>query len=255
MSLDIKIPATSLEWQVPKGQVPFRDQAISIIKKYKNLYGAQFKVAEEATGIPTMILVAFAGVEGGGLENEKLTGGNGTPSIMQMSPDTGYDTIRLELQTNTIGRLFPFYQVIPNAFIVKKPIPKDFWSSANIKLRQQKASDYLSLKPLSEVRQMIFTALYKNVGFAILLGATHLAQLMKKSIQEVGSVRLDHIIVKYNGGIGTYRNRVLNTDLKNADTTNLVTTYTKRHNATTPAYIIKLMGKNGLLDVQKQRLA
>jgi len=256
MDLNIKIPATPLEWKVPSNQPPWKDQAISIIKKYKSLYGAQFKIAEQDTGIPEWLLVGFAGVEGMGALNEKLTGANGTPSIMQMNPTTGYQTIETELKGgNTIGKLIGFYQVIPNAFVVKKPIPKDFWSSSNIKVRQEDAKDYLSLKPMAEVSPIIFKALYQNVGFAIRLGAFHLGQLLLTSIKEVGSPRLDHVIIKYNGGIGVYKNRVLETDLRNADTTNLVNTYKSRHNATTPAYIIKLMGKNGFLDVQKQGLA
>lgn len=256
MDLNIKIPATSLEWKVPSNQPPWKDQAISTIKKYKSLYGDKFKIVEKETGIPEWLLVGFAAVEGGGALNEKLTGANGTPSIMQMNPRTGYQTIETELKGgNTIGKLIGFYQVIPNAFVIKKPIPQNFWDASNAKKRQEKASDYLSLKPIDVVSPMIFKALYSDVGFAIKLGGFHLGQLLLQSIKEVGSPRLDHVIIKYNGGIGVYKNRVLETDLRNADTTNLVNTYKSRHNVTTPAYIIKLMGKNGLLDVQKQGLA
>jgi hypothetical protein len=256
MDLNIKIPATPIEWKVPSNQPPWKDQAISIIKKYKSLYGAQFKVAAQETGIPEWLLVGFAGVEGMGGLNEKFTGAsNGTPSIMQMNPTTGYQTLETELKKNTIGKMIGFYQAIPNAFILKKPIPKDFWSASNIKVRQEDAKDYLSLKPMAVVSPMIFKALSQNVGFAIRLGAFHLGQLLLTSIKEVGSPRLDHVIIKYNGGIGIYEKRVLKTDLKDVDTTNLINTYKTRHNATTPDYIVKLMGKNGFLDVQKQGLA
>jgi hypothetical protein len=201
MSYKITIPAPNLgEYPVPKGQVSFRDQAISIIKKYKRLYGAQFNEASKATNLPVSILVGFAGVEGGGLENEKLTGKNGTPSIMQMSPLTGYQTLKDQLGTEgvTIGSMYPFYKAIPNAFTLKKPLPTNFWASSNIKVRQQEASDYLSLKPIDVVSPMIFNQLIKDVSFAIFLGATHLGQLFLESIEQVGSVRLDHIIIKYN---------------------------------------------------------
>lgn len=257
MSYKITIPAPNLgEYPVPKGQVPFRDQAISIIKKYKRLYGAQFNEASKATNLPVSILIGFAGVEGGGLENEKLTGKNGTPSIMQMSPLTGYQTLKDQLGTEgvTIGSMYPFYKAIPNAFTLKKPLPTNFWASSNIKVRQQEASDYLSLKPIDVVSPMIFNQLIKDVSFAIFLGATHLGQLFLESIEQVGSVRLDHIIIKYNSGVGNYRRRVLNTNLKTADTATLVNQYSN-FNKVTPAYITKLMGKNGLLDVQKQGLA
>ena len=56
---------------------------------------------------------------------------------------------------------------------------------------------------MAVVSPMIFKALYQNVGFAIRLGAFHLGQLLLTSIKEVGSPRLDHVIIKYNGGIGT----------------------------------------------------
>jgi len=265
MSYNIVIPSPNLgEYQVPKGQASWKDQAIMIVKKYKSLYGAQFNEASKATNLPVSLLVGFAGVEGGGAENEKLTGRNGTPSIMQIDPRTVWQTLSDQLKTDgvTIGSMYPFYKAVPSIFTLKKPLPTNFWASSNIKVRQQEASDYLILKDIlkdvnaaPKILKTIFDALIANVGFAIMIGATHLGQLFLESIKQVGSPRLDHIIIKYNGGVGTYRNRVLNTQLKGADTATLVSKYSAAYSPTTPNYITKLMGKNGLLDVQKQGLA
>jgi hypothetical protein len=56
----------------------------------------------------------------------------------------------------------------------------------------------------------------------------------------------------YNAGTGRFKSAVTNRNLNRADTTTLLN---QLNIDTSEKYIVKLMGKNGFLDVQKQRLA
>jgi hypothetical protein len=56
----------------------------------------------------------------------------------------------------------------------------------------------------------------------------------------------------YNAGSGRYNSKIKNTTLLTADTTTLVNNLGIQ---VSQDYIVKLMGVNGFLDVQKQRLA
>lgn len=251
MSYNIKIPAIQREHKVPSNQPPWKDQAISIVKTYKTLYGKQFKDASALTGVPEWLLIGFASVEGGGVKNELLT--NATPSIMQMNPSTAWQTMsdQLKKESVTIGEFYPLYAMLPSIFTTKRPIPKNFWDASNRNIRQNSAQSYLTLKPESESVPAIRKTMLSNVYFAILLGATHLGQLGIKTIKESGQFRLDHIIVMYNAGTGRYNTKIKNTNLLTADTTTLVNNLGID---TSEKYIIKLMGINGFLDIQKQRL-
>jgi hypothetical protein len=251
MSYSIKIPAIDRQFQVPSNQAPWKEQAISIVKKYKTWYGKQFKDASALTGVPEWLIIGFASVEGGGLKNENLT--NATPSIMQMNPTTAWQTMSDQLAKSsvTIGEFYPFYSMLPSIFTIKRPLPQNFWSSSNVNIRQNSAQSYLSLKSKEESAPLIRKKMISDVYFAILLGATHLGQLAIKTIKESGKFRLDHIIVMYNAGTGRYNSKIKNTNLLTADTTTLVNNLGID---TSEKYIIKLMGINGFLDVQKQRL-
>ena len=93
-----------------------------------------------------------------------------------------------------------------------------------------------------------------DAQFAIYMGSLLLAQLIAGTIAKTGQIRLDHIIVKYNAGTGRFKQVVTNRGLESAsvDTTQL---YSKLGIPVSQAYIVKMMGINGYLDVQKQGLA
>lgn len=251
MSYQIKIPATNKQHQVPSGQPAWKDQAVSIVKKVKANYMPKFVEASNYTGIPVMILIGFASVESGGVANSQLT--NATPGIMQMSPATAWQTIsdQLSRENVSIGKFYPIYNYVPSIFTIKKPIPKNFWDASNIKLRQKPASDYLEIKSVATSTPILRNKIIQDAGFAILVGAIHLGQLFAKTIRDSGQPRLDHIIVMYNAGSGRYTSKIKNTSLLTADTTTLVNQLGIK---VTEDYIVKLMGVNGFLDIQKQRL-
>ena len=251
MSFQIKIPATNKTQSVPSGQPSWKNQAIAIVKKVKGNYLQQFVSASNYSGVPVSILVGFASVESGGKPNGELR--NATPGVMQMSPSTAWQTLldQLKKDSVTIGNFYPLYNFVPSVFTIKKPLPQNFWSNNNIKIRQQPAKTFLELKPEATSVPIIRNKIIADAGFAITIGAVHLGQLFAKTIKDSGQPRLDHIIVMYNAGSGRYSTKIKNTNLLTADTTTLVNQLGIK---TSEDYIVKLMGVNGYLDVQKQKL-
>ena len=240
--MEIKIPAIQKEWKVPSNQPPWKNQAISVIKKIKANYSVQMAKASQYTGVPVNILVAFAATESGGALNQTLNGPS--KGIMQVNPSSAWQALSDQIKVDTIGRFYPLYQLAPNAFVVKKAV------AAN---SVGKATDYLTLKPVSTAAPYLGQRMVADAQFAIYMGSLLLAQLIAGTIAKTGQIRLDHIIVKYNAGTGRFKQVVTNRGLESAsvDTTQL---YSKLGIPVSQAYIVKMMGINGYLDVQKQGL-
>ena len=241
--MEIKIPAIQKEWKVPANQPPWKNQAISVIKKIKTNYTVQMAKASQYTGVPVNILVAFAATESGGALNQTLNGPS--KGVMQVNPSSAWQALSDQIKVDTIGRFYPLYQLAPNAFTVKKAV------AAN---SVGKATDYLTLKPVSTAAPYLGQRMVADAQFAIYMGSLLLAQLIAGTIAKTGQIRLDHIIVKYNAGTGRFKQVVTNRGLESAsvDTTQL---YNQLGIPVSQAYIVKMMGINGYLDVQKQRLA
>ena len=241
--MEIKIPAIQKEWKVPSNQPTWKSQAISVIKKIKTNYTVQMAKASQYTGVPVNILIAFAATESGGALNQTLNGPS--KGVMQVNPSSAWQALSDQIKVDTIGRFYPLYQLAPNAFTVKKAV------AAN---SVGKATDYLTLKPLSTAAPYLGQRMVADAQFAIYMGSLLLAQLIAGTIAKTGQIRLDHIIVKYNAGTGRFKQVVTNRGLETAsvDTTQL---YNQLGIPVSQAYIVKMMGINGYLDVQKQRLA
>ena len=252
--LSIKIPAIDIEWSVPKNQPSWKDQASQILRTIKTNYLKEFQNASALTGVPVNLLIAFAAVESGGARNEKLDGAS--KGIMQVNTDTVWQVLSDQLKVSTLGKFYPYYIGCPNIFSLVKPLPKDFWSTATAtaKIRNEKASDYiriLAINPvvLGEIRKAILS----NSQWSIYVGSLTLAQLINGTIEKTGQIRLDHIIIKYNAGVGRFRSLVTRKGLESAsvDTTAI---YNAVPIPVTRAYIVKLLGINGFLDLLKRKV-
>jgi len=241
--MEIKIPAIQKEWKVPANQPPWKSQATAVIKKIKANYSGQMAKASQYTGVPVNILVAFAATESGGALNQTLNGPS--KGIMQVNPSSAWQALSDQIKVDTIGRFYPLYQLAPNAFVVKKPV------AAN---SVGKATDYLTLKPVTTASAYLGQRMVADAQFAIYMGSLLLAQLIAGTIAKTGQIRLDHIIIKYNAGTGRFRQVVTSRGLESAsvDTTQL---YNQLPIPVSEVYIVKMMGINGYLDVQKQGLA
>jgi hypothetical protein len=241
--MDIKIPAIQKEWKVPSNQPSWKNQAIAVIKKIKANYMAQMVKASEYTGVPTNILIAFTATESGGALNQTLNGPS--KGLIQVNPSSAWQALSDQIKVDSIGRFYPLYKLAPNAFVVKKPV------AAN---SVGKATDYLTLKPVSTASPYLGQRMVADAQFAIYMGSLLLAQLIAGTIAKTGQIRLDHIIIKYNAGTGRFRQVVTSRGLEsaNVDTTQL---YNQLGIPVSQAYIVKMLGINGYLDIQKQRLA
>ena len=240
--MEIKIPSIQKEWQVPSNQPTWKSQAIMVVKKIKAKYSVEFQKASKYTGVPVNILYAFAATESGGLDNSSLNGPS--KGLMQVNPSSAWQTLKDQLAEDTMIQFYPLYQLAPNAFTIKKAITATSLG---------KASDYLVIKPVS-VSPYLGQRMVQSSQFAIYIGSLLLAQFIAGSIATVGQIRLDHIIIKYNAGTGRYKQVVKNRGLESAqvDTTQI---YNAVDIPVTRAYIVKLLGINGFMDVQKQGLA
>ncbi len=241
--MEIKIPAIQKEWKVPSNQPTWKSQAISVIKKIKTNYTVQMAKASQYTGVPVNILIAFTATESGGALNQTLNGPS--KGVMQVNPSSAWQALSDQIKVDTIGRFYPLYQLAPNAFTVKKAVAANSLG---------KATDYLTLKPLSTAAPYLGQRMVADAQFAIYMGSLLLAQLIAGTIAKTGQIRLDHIIVKYNAGTGRFKQVVTNRGLESAsvDTTQL---YNQLGIPVSQAYIVKMMGINGYLDIQKQGLA
>lgn len=263
MSLSIKVPAIQKEWKVPANQPPWKDQASQILRTLKANYTKEFQNASNLTGVPFDILIAFAAVESGGARNEKLDGAS--KGLMQVNTDTAWQVLKDQLSVATLGKFYPYYIGCPSIFNVIKPLPKNFWANENAKIRNEKASNYLEIKSIDPLKVTADTrkailgdirkAILGDAQWSIYVGSLVLAQLINGTIAKTGQIRLDHIIIKYNSGTGRFRTLVSKKGLESAsvDTTQI-------YNAipivpVSQAYIVKLLGINGFLDLLKRKVA
>jgi len=253
--LTIKIPALQKEFQQPKAWGSWKNASIDTVKKVKTNYGKVLMEASTITGVPYNILVAFTATESGGTKNESLTGS--AKGIMQVETPTAYGILKAQLGIDTLGGFLPFYNVIPSLFKVIKPIPSPLGTAAT-----EPAKNYLQLKLTGTAYGIIIQNITKpDAKFAAYIGALTLAQHMNATIKSVGQIRLDHIIIKYNAGTGAFLGRVTNKGLEksNVDTTAIYNSVPKnfasRKAEVVQNYLVKMLGINGFLDVQKQNLA
>jgi len=248
MSFKIKVPAINKEWQVPSNQPSWRNQAISILKNVKGNYLKEFQNASNLLKIPIEILIGFSAVESFGARNEKLDGAS--KGVMQVNLETAWQVLKDQMKENvSLGSFYPYYIGCPSIFNVKKPIAKDFWGSQNAKERQENVNDWLSLKPMTpEVLSEIRRCILKDAQWSIYIGSLALAQLINGTLKKTGQVRLDHIIIKYNSGIGKFGKYVARKGLESAkyDTTAI---YNAVPIPVSRDYIVKLLGVNGFLDL------
>lgn len=256
--------------------------AIAIINYLKTNYAKQIKDASARWHVPEPILYAFYGVESGRGGNnldsfdKRTVSGVSVPNTYGLSQTNGIGVngaIKACLAGEcTLGQIWPVYKAFPIAFKVIKPVPSDadFWKDEYKSRRNEKASVYFALsdqaKAFEKAKGNIKSywdaaakalkgdpVLSVNIG-AILLSKYILESLPDASIEEIDGVkvkmaRLDWVITKYNAGPNYFKNLAeKKSQTVNSDTATYITIipgYTQK-------YVVKLVGKDGLLDVQKQ---
>jgi hypothetical protein len=201
-----------------------RDSIVKMMRKIVKDYGKDLKFASENSKIPVGILAAFIAVESTGIANA------GAPSPTQglMQWNRAYAKGFLEAEKR-LGRL--------------TPAEEEKLASYGIRFNAQGLTRVITaddqLKP----------------GLNILIGSILLGQYVDSrydggkftgrwAIDQDGKLRLDRIITVYNAG-------AYGADGKKARTGNHPTAFALANvvNATTKAYINKILGKNGAMDV------
>lgn len=258
--------------------------AISIINYLKDNYKTPIEDAGKRWLVKDTILYAFFGVEtgkgGNNLDSfdKRTVSGVSVPNTYSLCQTNGIGVnaaIKICLANDcTLGQLYPVYKSFPSGFKVTKELPADktFWNDEFKTKRQEKASTYFELSDeakkfekakgnLKSYWDKAAKTLKADASFSTNIGAILLSKYILEDLSKVVAeningkmvkmARLDWVITKYNAGPNAFKNLEKN-KLKDvqADTSvfiNIVPKYTQ-------SYIIKMLGKDGLLDVQKRKL-
>lgn len=212
----------------------FSADALYAAKKYKSNYGNYIKAACASIGIPVDILVGFMVIENDRAVPDAKSY-TCTPAkdkscdcyvgFAQMGAATAFDTLKAQA-VNLKPEEAAIYQKYLPGFL--------------------KPGGFVGF--LASWKCQIYQALMKP-EFAIWLCAMHVAQLMKRTTDKDGNYRLDHVIVKYNRGVGNFVKEVVRPGLQNVDTTTLAA---KLPVAETRAYIKKFVGIGGAIEQSRK---
>lgn len=207
-----------------------RDSIVKMMRKIVKDYGKDLKFASENSKIPVGILAAFIAVESGG---NATAGGSGSPTQGLMQWNRVYAKNFLEAEKR-LGRL--------------TPAEEEKLASYGIKFNAQGQT------------RVITQADQVKPGLNILIGSILLGQYVdsrydggkltgKWAIDDDGKLRLDRIITVYNAG-------AYGPDGKKARTGNHPTAFALANsvNTTTRAYINKILGKNGAMDIAQNEI-
>ena len=198
-------------------QVPMMKNVLS---KIASVYSKEISQTERLTNVPASLIVAYICAESGGKKDS--TSGSGAVGLMQLIPISAASVIHLE---NKKKRLSDEEKAVIAKYIGKERLAK-----------------ILKASNLSQVKHGLVTKVdLFNPELNILLGSIYLGLLIDEH-NENGKIRLDKVTMRYNKGY-FFKPK----GSSEVETLNLA----KKMSAETSAYIIKITGKNGLLDMQK----
>lgn len=246
--LALDVPAQGLVAPTTWGS---REAIKNMLQKINTNYGAFFKFASENSNIPVSALIAFCAVESGG---NPTAGGAGhvTQGLMQWNRTYAKSQLETELAK---GRM--------------TPAEKDKLASFGIKFdskgKTREITNADQLKPELNILigsillgQLIDTDWGKEVDLA---AATQYAkdlakedrvfftEALKKAQEQYFKLRLDRVIAVYNAGAYSSTGKAARTG-NHADPKALASVV----NPTTAAYIKKIMGTNGAMDIATSEL-
>lgn len=211
----LTIPATNLTAPSTWGS---RAQIKSMLETIWKNYGTYIKFASENSKIPVSMLTSFIAVESGG-NAFAGTSGHITQGLMQWNRTYAKSQLETELSK---GRLTPAEKEKLAEFGIK--------FDANGKTRQITNAD--QVKP----------------ELNILIGSIVLGQLVDTDWgKENGQIHLDRVIAVYNAGAyGDTGKKARQLTTPKLDTPEKLA---KNVNSVTSAYISKILGKNGSMDI------
>lgn len=219
-SLEVPIPMTPRVFYSNAALPQNKAKLDQIGKKYYK----EIKQAEELTKVPGALILSVIFTESAG--NPSVVSYVGAAGLMQLKPQAANDTIFLE---NKQGRL-----TAGELAVLKKYLG----NRINGPLKQK----YLShkIKENNYTGNVVTRADMLNPEFNILCGAMLLGILIDQH-QEAGLLRLDKVLLRY--GMGYFYK-------PGEGTIEQVLDRVKPKSSEGYAYILKVLGKNGLLETQ-----
>ena len=217
---NLKVPVTSLTAPTSWGS---RSQIKSMLEKIWSNYGVFIKQSSENSKIPSSILASFIAVESGG---NALAGGNGhvTQGLMQWNRNYAKAQLENELAKNrlTIGE-------------------REVLEKYGIKF------------DLRGKTRAITNADQKKPELNIAIGSIILGQLIdEKWGSDESGLHLDRVIAVYNAGAyGDTGKKARQLTTPKLNTPQLLSSNV---NSITSAYIKKIMGVNGAMDIATSEL-
>ena len=219
-ALEVPIPMTPRVFYSNAALPQNKAKLDQIGKKYYK----EIKQAEELTKVPGALILSVIFTESAG--NPSVVSYVGAAGLMQLKPQAANDTIYLE---NKQGRL-----TAGELSVLKKYLG----NRINGPLKQK----YLShkIKENNYTGNVVTRADMLNPEFNILCGAMLLGILIDQH-QEAGLLRLDKVLLRY--GMGYFYK-------PGEGTIEQVLDRVKPKSSEGYAYILKVLGKNGLLETQ-----
>lgn len=219
-ALEVPIPMTPRVFYSNAALPQNKAKIDQIGKKYYK----EIKQAEELTKVPGALILSVIFTESAG--NPSVVSYVGAAGLMQLKPQAANDTIYLE---NKQGRL-----TAGELAVLKKYLG----NRINGPLKQK----YLShkIKENNYSGNVVTRADMLNPEFNILCGAMLLGILIDQH-QEAGLLRLDKVLLRY--GMGYFYK-------PGEGTIEQVLDRVKPKSSEGYAYILKVLGKNGLLETQ-----
>jgi soluble lytic murein transglycosylase-like protein len=218
MNLNLHIPMTNMAFY-ENADLPILQKTL---KSIASQYFTEISLAEKLTNVPAAIILSVIQAESKG--NAIVVSRSGAVGLMQLKPQSAHDAIFLENKNKRLTEA------------EKTELRKYLGTRLDAIFKQK----YLSHKIAENnfTGNVITAKDLKNTRFNVLVGSIYLGMLIDQHIEN-GMLRMDKVIVRYNQGY-FYKP-------KGANIQETLATEKKR-SAESYAYILKVVGKNGLLD-------
>jgi hypothetical protein len=193
-------------------------------EKIKNVirpkFGSIINNVSTMSNVPKELIEAFIFIESGGNPNAQSPYATG---LMQVSTATASDTL---VKEKGAGRLSA-----PESAIIKKYLGSRYSLIESVKPKQTSLG-----KTFITNKDLLIPE------FNVLVGSILLKQLMDEFTDTTGKIRMDKVIVIYNGGrYGKVAKKVIASNEKIEEIVKMVPKETS-------SYILKLLGQDGVLD-------
>jgi hypothetical protein len=222
--LNLAIPAIPDKFYEADQVQGVKEKLADIKKKYDR----EIRQAEQLTNLPYEMIAGLIFIESGG--NASIISSAGAIGLTQITPDTANAAIVKEQLTGRLSEAEKviFRKYLPEPTLITRKKQKIKVSRLDAILEQKN----LGGPTLIKVKDL------QKPELNILLGSMFFKLLVDQSTSG-NLVRLEKAIVRYNGGYN-----------KSVPGNTLQETLAQIKSTETKAYILKMMGKNGVLEIQ-----